>query len=526
MSKKYLTLDEAASMLSVAPDELIRMRERGDIRGFADRGTWKFKHDDVETLVRSRQADSNPEVPLFDADESDDIGLGPESDLALSSAEGGDESASSDVGEQPTVIRRDALNESDEHLLLEDEGVEQGDPLMDSDSDVRLVGGPEVDLDFDSDSDVKLVGMDSDSDVPLEGTSPEFEVSGEGSDSDVQLVGDEDSLDSGDEDSVLIGSDADDESLLKIDDEISLNDSDSDVQLIADDSDSGDVSIVDDEDAIAIDFDEDRTSQGSVLADESGISLGGDSSLMLGAESGISLEGPSDSGIALDAGDDEGITLALDDDSGISIDAGDSGISLESVGDSGISLEDDSHSGTIPMMEIVSDEDEVDQTQLEIPSLDDADSAYDLQMEESGDETEVLDLQEAGEIDSDFDDAEFDLDDADTFDSGDEFEADELDMEDDAFADDEEDLDVFDADDEVFEEAGDDEEFASPVVGRMAMTETEWGTGTFVGLTIATLCLLLCGAVMIDLVKNTATAASPNPVSGMVLDMLGGLYKG
>jgi excisionase family DNA binding protein len=60
--KKYLSLEEAAARLAVSKDQLIRMRESGDIRGFADRGTWKFRVEDVDELARTRQADSSPEV--------------------------------------------------------------------------------------------------------------------------------------------------------------------------------------------------------------------------------------------------------------------------------------------------------------------------------------------------------------------------------------------------------------------------------------------------------------------------------
>ena len=65
-TKKYLTLEEAARQLGMAPDELVRLRERGEIRGFADRGTWKFRSEDVEEFARSRDADSSPEVPIID----------------------------------------------------------------------------------------------------------------------------------------------------------------------------------------------------------------------------------------------------------------------------------------------------------------------------------------------------------------------------------------------------------------------------------------------------------------------------
>ena len=37
ISKKYLSLEEAAALLKVKTEELIRLREKGDVRGFADR---------------------------------------------------------------------------------------------------------------------------------------------------------------------------------------------------------------------------------------------------------------------------------------------------------------------------------------------------------------------------------------------------------------------------------------------------------------------------------------------------------
>jgi len=54
MAKRYLTIEEAAAKLGMSKDELNRLRERGEIRGFADRGTFKFKEDDVEELARRR----------------------------------------------------------------------------------------------------------------------------------------------------------------------------------------------------------------------------------------------------------------------------------------------------------------------------------------------------------------------------------------------------------------------------------------------------------------------------------------
>ncbi|SFI01176.1 helix-turn-helix domain-containing protein [Planctomicrobium piriforme] len=508
MTKKYLSLDEAARILGIPQDELVRLREKGDIRGFADRGTWKFKQDDVESLGRRRQADSSPEVPLYDPEK---------------------EARRGDLGEQPTVIRRDKPNGND-NLLAGDDARSS----MDSDSDVRLVGGPDLDLGFgaDSDSDVKLMGIEA-TGIDNLGTDPELPIFKSGSDSDVKLVRpDSDSDvklagDNSDSDVQLIGGETEREITMKpaaskaagkTDSDLTLQkkrNSDSDVRLVGNDSGPvGDVTFLDDDDAVAIDFDPDRSRQASVLDDESGISLGGDSSLLLG-ESGISLAGPNDSGIALDLNDDdEGLTLALDDESGISLDAGESGISLESA-ESGISLEnaesgislDDSH-GTMPMMDIMGGDDD-DQTNFEIPSLNDddrdssdADVTGVMDIHGSSDDVFTLDEEAEGE--------------ADAFDEDMDLEAESMEEE--------QDLDVFDAGEGTFE-GSETEGYASSSVGRMPQAETEWGTATFVGLTVASLLLLLCGAVMIDLVKHTATASQMNPVSGKMVEIFGGLHK-
>ena len=73
MSKKYLSLEEAAQMLGISVDTLKQHREDGDVRGFADRGSWKFREEDVEKFGRTLSTDSAPEVPLLDADNGGSI---------------------------------------------------------------------------------------------------------------------------------------------------------------------------------------------------------------------------------------------------------------------------------------------------------------------------------------------------------------------------------------------------------------------------------------------------------------------
>ena len=73
MAKKYLSLEEAAGMLGMTIEQLMKVREQGDIRGFADRGSWKFREQDVEEFQRSRQAYSAPDFPIITSDSSSSV---------------------------------------------------------------------------------------------------------------------------------------------------------------------------------------------------------------------------------------------------------------------------------------------------------------------------------------------------------------------------------------------------------------------------------------------------------------------
>ncbi|HEY2253496.1 MAG TPA: helix-turn-helix domain-containing protein, partial [Planctomycetaceae bacterium] len=346
MAKKYLSIEEAAAQIGVNATELNRLREKGMIRAFADRGTWKFKEEDVEKLMRSRDSDSNPDVtinlsPVENSVDSATVNLAPVEDSA-------DQSVIDDedvLAEQPTIVRKspgEDSSDSDVRLIFDDAMKVEGTavpPLPgDSDSDVKLAAPPGASSD-DSDSDVKLAGS-------KEGI---LEM---GSDSDVKLVMDD----------------------------VPLKDasgSDSDVRLVSSDS-SGEVKLVDSGtsgEGIPLVKAEDSSigeatdDGGSVMEEDSGISLAEGSGLSLASDSGISLESPNDSGISL-SGES---SLVLSADSGISLAGdgshkGDSGISLAGdaslKGDSGISLAgqpakkkkpvqpDEDLSGTVPLMDV------------------------------------------------------------------------------------------------------------------------------------------------------------------------------
>lgn len=487
MSKKYLSLEEAAAQLGVGTEELNRLRDRGELRGFADRGTWKFKSEDVEELLRSRQADSNPDVPLM-MDE--------------------DEPSDADLSEQPTIIRKkDKASDSDVRLVLDQDLHELSGELpvaaadSDSDSDVRLVTDQPAAQGAVSDSDVKLVDHDSDSDVRL--------APAPGSDSDVKLIGPA----------------------------LTEEGSDSDVTLVAA------------SDSITLGLGEEEKSDDSVLWDDSSVLLPGDSGIALAGDSGIALETPADSGISLE-GHDSSLTLATGDsglslvsDSSVKLSPSDSGLSL--AGDSGIQLKTgdsstkkkgrkkDEMAVTSPMLEVPF-KDDLAKTDVEVPLLADDQSDYDLGGEDQ-DTTSVIMLEDEDDLEQTaatvvrkgrqpesseevvLGESAFDL----------ETGEDELELGEDLEAGEE--LDVFDAEDADFEESFEEGEsrtdFGAPVGARMvAPIEAEWSAGTFAGVAVSTVFMALCALLMFDMVRGMWYWNETAGFNSALINMVSGLF--
>lgn len=469
MSKKYLSLEEAAHKIGINTEELNRLREKGTIRAFADRGTWKFKEDDVDVLVRSRQADSDPDVPLqFAADEDS------RPELTFSD---------DDASGEPTVIGK---------------GLEDS-----SDSDVRLI--------FDDGANMPAGtgagdGEDSDSDVKLAGSTAKRAEAG--SDSDVKLVGEEDTTDAG-------GSDSDVRLI--------SGDSSGEVKL-AERGRPGEP------DSAKYSGETEEDESGISLADDSGISLVSDSGISLEQPRGSGVSIASDSGISLERPNDSGISLS--EESSI-VAGGDSGISLapdaprksgkkpKSPADSG------DLTGTIPLMDLAgSDSEDVLDTQTEVPMLDSADAPS--MGGGTGETTSVITLDEdedeyavagnkskPGDSEDDLfgGDAEVAVEEGEEVDVTDEV----------AGEDDELGEDVFGAEDEDFSEQVESGESVAELPisrGMAAPVEQDWGTGAFVGLTISAILMVACGTVLFDMVRNMwhTDAASQNPVASMLLD--------
>ena len=249
-------------------------------------------------------------------------------------------------------------------------------------------------------------------------------------------------------------------------------------------------------------------------------------------DSGVFLEMSDESGISLEAVEGSGVSLEADEESSVSLEAADeSGISLESV-ESGITLSDETIGGSGIALDM--GDENVDETQLEVPVLADGSASTDFDMgdeEDSATDTSVLLFDDEDDADDYTDTVVKKSDDIDVFEEFAEGDEDELDVvDDDIFGDDDElgDFDdVLDVDDDDFADVDDegyDEPIASPISVTVAV-EHEWGLGAFLPLLATTGLMLFCGIVLFELVRSIWGQADPNFSSGLI-ESIGGLFGG
>ncbi len=61
---KYYTLEQAAQLLRTTPDALREMVRQGKVRAFQDRGTLRFRSQEIDELARTQGLGSDPGLPL------------------------------------------------------------------------------------------------------------------------------------------------------------------------------------------------------------------------------------------------------------------------------------------------------------------------------------------------------------------------------------------------------------------------------------------------------------------------------
>lgn len=368
-SKKFLTVEEVAAEFGLDAATLQQFVDAGDVRALADRGTWKYRRDELQSLVDAGRI-ALPAAELWTdeaaASENAVLTVGQSADDDQSYIELDEEALAehatmitkSHPTEDRTPVDVDEIGGGEDWFVpsaAQEMALAATDPQQSS-SDVQVLpdvveSGSVFDMDevssaADSDSDVRLAGSASrlaSDDVPAS-LRPD-------SDSDVRIA----------DDIPAVGPDG---SGIVLDFDVgagaTVSSSGSSLRLPQ-------TATADDPFAMTVNADADELAM-NALQDEpvasasgdSGISLenvlsstAGDSSLAVGEDSGLRLFGLEESGIALDGGSHVGMGSAgssvisgagsgiegVADDSGLALDADeDSGLSLEAMADSGISL--------------------------------------------------------------------------------------------------------------------------------------------------------------------------------------------
>jgi hypothetical protein len=295
MATRFVELNEAATILGLTPEQLVEMRSNGEIHGYRDGASWKFKIEEVERVKAERSGSS------AEGEESSSV-------LVNEEASKGDMAPSKVIGTPPEV--------------------------SDAESDLKLAG--DSDMSIASDSGFSLGGEGGkakkgsssvDSDVAL--------VPGVAGDSDVKLV-----ADTGSDKTLKAPPSAD----VLSDSQIKLKSGSSggtgdlpgagSSRAMGSGLGSGDLDIALDSE-LALSEDDEMVLGGS--------GAGSDLTLNPAADSGINLSSPSDSGLSLEA--DSGISLQSPTDSGLSleeepVDMGGSSISeLELPEDEAVELD-------------------------------------------------------------------------------------------------------------------------------------------------------------------------------------------
>ncbi len=198
MAGKFIELKAAAHQLGITPERLLEMSESGDVHGYRDGPSWKFKIEEIHRVAKTMAAE-----PAADA--ADDLGFSDSAALSGDDLEGlldvsdsdeieqGLDGSSIVIGDQgtPSSIEASGTNVSNDLKLVEEPAepdLEDSDGASDpdlsaSDSELRLADSEDLsdelvlsdDLEFDSGAPLVL-GEEDDlqlADSPEGGATPD-----------------------------------------------------------------------------------------------------------------------------------------------------------------------------------------------------------------------------------------------------------------------------------------------------------------------------------------------------------------
>jgi excisionase family DNA binding protein len=169
MAQKFTSLEEAANQLGISKDRLSQLREAGQLRGYRDGASWKFRAEDIQKLAATGIPSIEPEpsdVPLDIAAPKEAAAPAPPSsglDLDLADEDEALASPPSDLNlediDEPTVAA-DADDEPADVLSLDDDSISLSDSILLSEAEIgpasnrppsTIIGKAELDLGSDLD---------------------------------------------------------------------------------------------------------------------------------------------------------------------------------------------------------------------------------------------------------------------------------------------------------------------------------------------------------------------------------------
>lgn len=159
MSGNFVLLEEAAKLLGIAPDALVEMRSRGEIRGFREGSSWKFKMEDIQQAIRNRQ-------DAGDSDIGSDVSLiadpGSGSDVKLVAGRSGTNLGDSQIGSDISLDSSIKIDLDGSDLPLDAAGGSGLELSLSEGSDVLEASGHKLSPASGTD---KIITGDSDPDI-------------------------------------------------------------------------------------------------------------------------------------------------------------------------------------------------------------------------------------------------------------------------------------------------------------------------------------------------------------------------
>jgi excisionase family DNA binding protein len=143
---QYYTLEQAAKVLRIDPEQLKEMARKKEIRAFQDRSGWRFRAQEIEELARERGYGSDPELPLGEAAKAKPGDSGGGGEVFNFSLEPDDSEVA--LGKEPVSTEKPSSRPGPKSPRPA--GSKSPPPKASSDSDVRLVlEGSDLDFSID-----------------------------------------------------------------------------------------------------------------------------------------------------------------------------------------------------------------------------------------------------------------------------------------------------------------------------------------------------------------------------------------